>query len=294
MRDEPPNERMADLFDRMERAVLVMAEKVRDGSTPTLDELASAAAFSRYHFHRAFRLLTSETPGETLRRLRAAHALAELAKGGTVTSAAFQAGYGSSQALAKALKKLGAAPASELKGDPERLGAAFETVEPPRPWEGAKPYLVIEAARTLPFEVLMRRHEGDPAALNGIYTELFERAGGPEGVEAILGFAHGDEGFEPQTPEVFDAAIIPTTQGEAAMGSTPQTTIREGTYVTARIVGNYDDLDQAIDHVVAVALISPGVSLADRPVMLHYLDDPEETAPAQQRADIYVAVTLQP
>jgi AraC family transcriptional regulator len=282
---------MAHLLGRMERAVALMADRVREGDTPSLHEMASAAAFSRFHFHRAYTLLTGETPGQTVQRLRAAHALAELSGGGPVTSAAFQAGYGSSQALAKALRKLGAAPASELRGDPERLGSAFETVAPPLRKEGDGPRLVIEAARTLPFEVLLTRHEGDPAALNGVYHDLFVVAGGAEGVSAILGFPHADEGFEPTATQIFDAAVILTEHGRRASAGARRTTVAAGTFLSARVVGDYDKLGDAIDHVVSTALVSPDLSLADRPVMLHYLDDPEDTTPDEQRADVYVPVS---
>ena len=292
MSDEQPNERMADLFERMERAVTVMADRVREGETPSLDEMASAAAFSRFHFHRAYRLLTGEAPGETARRLRAAHALAELAEGGAVTNAALQAGYSSSQSLAKALRRLGAARASELRGDPERLGAAFGKVDPPTPSDRGEAFLTVEAARTLPFEVLVTRHEGDPAALVQVYTELFEAAGGPEGVKAILGFPHADEAFEPVEAQVFEAAVVPTPRVPAASGGALRMTVQGGTFLAARAVGDYDDLGGVIDRLVGVALVSPGVELEDRPVMLHYLDDPEETPPEAQRAAVYVPVVL--
>ena len=35
---------------RIERAVALMAERLREDETPTLDELAGAAAMSKFHF----------------------------------------------------------------------------------------------------------------------------------------------------------------------------------------------------------------------------------------------------
>ena len=291
MSDARTTERMADLLGRMERAVAVMADRIAEGETPSLDEMAGAAAFSRFHFHRAYRLLTGETPGETIRRLRAAHALAELSAGGAVTQAALQAGYGSSQSLAAALRKLGAAPASALKGDPERLGAAFERVSPP-PAAGERPRLVIEAARTLPFDVLLTRHEGDQAGLNAVYGALFGAVGGPEGVAAIVGFPHADSAFEPVAGQVFEAGVVPADKAASGSGRVRRASVEAGTFLAARAVGDYDFLGETIDRVVAAALVSPDLALADRPVMLHYLDDPEETPPAEQRADVYVPVEV--
>lgn len=285
--------RISNLLERTERAARLMAERIGEGRTPSLAEMAEAAAFSPFHFHRAYRLVTGETPGDTLRRLRAAHALVRLEARGSITAIAHESGYGSSQALAKALRSLGAAPASGLRRDPERLDAAFAALAPPVLPEGA-PGLTIEACRTLPFEVMVTRHIGSPDALNEIYGALFETVGGTEGVAAILGMPLSDEEYEEPDQQVYDAALSLTPTGREAASAQALTTLPGGLFVTARVVGDLDALPAAIDRVVALVLASEGLELADRPLLLHYLDDPEEVDAATQRTDIHVPVTLSP
>jgi methylphosphotriester-DNA--protein-cysteine methyltransferase len=85
--------------DRISSVVALMAERPHEDKTPKLDELAAAAAMSKFHFHRVFRLLTDET-------------CAGAAQPDTrITEAAMLAGHSSSQAFAKAVKDALAVPA---------------------------------------------------------------------------------------------------------------------------------------------------------------------------------------
>src|SRR5205809_7630579 len=91
--------------ERMERVAIRMAEVFDEGRTPTVDELADAAALSAFHFHRIYRLMTGESVGQSLQRLKVAQALERVSGGESVTTAAHAAGYGSSQNLARAVKQ---------------------------------------------------------------------------------------------------------------------------------------------------------------------------------------------
>lgn len=62
---------------------------------PTLDELAAAAAMSRFHFHRLFRAVTGVTPREYADGRRAERVREELMSRQTVTEALHDAGFGS-------------------------------------------------------------------------------------------------------------------------------------------------------------------------------------------------------
>ena len=54
---------------------LLQATIAVGGDLPGLAELAAAAHFSPFHFHRIWRALTGETVGATIARLRMARAL---------------------------------------------------------------------------------------------------------------------------------------------------------------------------------------------------------------------------
>lgn len=79
----------------------------RLAENPTLDEIADAAAFSKYHFHRVFKGVTGETVAEFTRRLRlersAQHLLFDMNR--DVTDIAFAVGFSSSQNFATAFRR---------------------------------------------------------------------------------------------------------------------------------------------------------------------------------------------
>lgn len=280
------------LLARMERAIALMAERIKEGETPSLDELAAAAAFSRFHFHRAYRLVTGETPAETQRRLRLARAVDRLGRDETsVTGAAMEVGYASSQALAKALQSVLAASASELRADPERLGAAFVELAEPLERSGGAP-LKVSVARTPGFEVIVTRHVGPPEEVNGAYWTLFNALPDPSVIEAIVGFPHADEDFETPDMQVYDAAF----QLSAFPAKLPEEIDRRAILpvsgLVARHVGSHDDLPAFADDLMRAALAAPGVEIADAPLMIHALDDPDEVAAEELRSDVYLPLKL--
>jgi len=75
---------------------------------PTLDQLAQAAGYSPFHFHRLFRRATGVTPAAYVRAERAKRAERALKESDTVTEALYDAGY--------------AAPARFYAEVPDRLG----------------------------------------------------------------------------------------------------------------------------------------------------------------------------
>jgi AraC family transcriptional regulator of adaptative response/methylated-DNA-[protein]-cysteine methyltransferase len=76
--------------------------------SPTLDQLAEAAGYSPFHFHRLFRRATGVTPAAYVRAERAKRAERALKESDTVTEALYDAGY--------------AAPARFYADVPDRLG----------------------------------------------------------------------------------------------------------------------------------------------------------------------------
>ncbi|MDA4844326.1 bifunctional DNA-binding transcriptional regulator/O6-methylguanine-DNA methyltransferase Ada [Hoeflea poritis] len=78
---------------------------------PSLDELANDAGISRFYFHRIFKDVTGVTPKAYAAACRAARVRGELARGGSVTGAIYDAGYNaSSRFYEEAGKRLGMRP----------------------------------------------------------------------------------------------------------------------------------------------------------------------------------------
>ena len=277
---------------RIERAAAVMAQCLQQDETPTLEQLADAAAMSKYHFHRVYRLLAGETCGETLQRLKLARGAAALKRpGATITEAAHLAGYASSQAFAKAMRDALALPASQLRADPERLATVIADLSAPGRAEEPTA-LRLQIASFDPFEVIAVQTRGIYPALHETYGFLFEAAGGPENVRAILGWPMGDLATDGRAEHVFRTGLrLGELPGAAPPGS-DCLSIPGGLFLLMRHTGSYDTLLDSADQLYSAALHLPGLELANAPPLFHYLDDPEETAEDALRTDIYLPVTL--
>jgi AraC family transcriptional regulator of adaptative response/methylated-DNA-[protein]-cysteine methyltransferase len=84
---------------------------------PTLDQLASAAGVSRFHFHRLFKRITGVTPKTYATAQRAQRVRSELPHSGSVTEAIYNAGFNSSgRFYANSADALGMAPSSFRAG----------------------------------------------------------------------------------------------------------------------------------------------------------------------------------
>ncbi len=84
---------------------------------PSPEDMADAAAYSRFHFHRVFKSVMGETPGELRRRLLLERAAFQLARGpDSVTEIAFTAGYESLEGFIRSFRRaFGLSPSSMRK-----------------------------------------------------------------------------------------------------------------------------------------------------------------------------------
>src|ERR1700722_9178698 len=115
----------------VERACALIRER---DALPNLDELASAAGISRYHFHRVFKQITGATPREWGKAHRLARFAGRLDAGEKVTEAVYAAGFGaSSRAYEAAPSGLGMTPSARRHGGRgETIG--FTTVKTALGW----------------------------------------------------------------------------------------------------------------------------------------------------------------
>lgn len=85
---------------------------VRDAAEPpTLAALSAAVGLSPFHFHRRFKAAVGVTPKAFIDARRAGRVRAKLCEGGSIISAAYEAGYGSSSRFYEAVEgRLGMKP----------------------------------------------------------------------------------------------------------------------------------------------------------------------------------------
>ncbi|MCE2571251.1 helix-turn-helix transcriptional regulator [Motilimonas eburnea] len=154
----------------------------------TWEQIANASAISPYHFHRQFSALFNETPGHYLSRYRLQLALSDLlsAEPRSTTAIAQDAGFSSSQALAKALKRELGLTASQIKAmatqaTPRETMELMARLAHPSAAAGAitKGNVEAELGQAMPTEVIWYPQRGmkvQPKA-NPDWDKLFERYG---------------------------------------------------------------------------------------------------------------------
>lgn len=152
------------------------------GEKLTWQQIAQRSAISPAHFHRQFRALFHETPGNYLSRYRLQKAVEYLLGEPevSVTEVAHQCGFSSSQALGKALKReLGETAKAiqniALKGTPSQTSALLSKLAQPSP-NGP---LELLLAREIPAELVwMPQRSGKLIAVKSTDWEyLLDRYG---------------------------------------------------------------------------------------------------------------------
>ena len=275
--------------DRIARALTLIEDTQEGEDTPGLAALASAAAFSPFHFHRVFRLMTGETVGAAVRRIRLARSLADLTDGTrSVTTAAAGSGYATSQAFARAMQAVTGATASAFRSNPalaRRISARLRqapSLESP---------LGIEVTSLDPFRVVALRREGPYESLDEGYDALFEQVFSQVGMDRLRGIwgVPLDDPFS-VLPEArsFDCALD-VGEVKADMAGVEIVVLGGGQVLAANHIGSYDDIHAAFDGLYAHAL-AHGLALADAPPLIQYHDQPDEKPESQLRATLFLPI----
>ncbi|MFQ2625094.1 GyrI-like domain-containing protein [Aeromonas caviae] len=126
------------MIDYRERLTPVLRALEQDPDL-SIEALASRACLSLYHFHRVFTAVVGEAPGEMCRRLRMQRAAWQLCyTDASVTAIALGAGFGSSQAFAKAFRRHYGCTPGAFRRDKGKNG--HQDRKEGHAWQGALPY----------------------------------------------------------------------------------------------------------------------------------------------------------
>ncbi len=267
-----------DYGRRIARAMaLIAADPAR---TPSLEELAGAAAFSPYHFHRLYREMTGETPAETLARERLSQAAQLLVRGtAPIATVAKRCGYGSAAAFTRAFRA--------AYGTPPGAYRAAGGLGTPRP--RANP----AAEETAMFEVTIRAepalrlaalpHRGPYGRIGTVFDRLMAWAAarrliGPE--TRFLGLYHDDPVSVPEAALRSDACLTVPDGVEASEG------VRRLDLPPTRCAvlvfkGPYAELENAYSWLYRTWLPVSGEEPADQPAREDYLNDCRALPPAE-------------
>jgi len=279
----------------IKRAVQFIETALAEDKAPSVKDIAQAAGLSHFHFHRIYKLLTGETCAQTITRLRLARGTSALLQDNiSITEAAMTAGYGSSQAFAKVIKRELQTNASDMRTDPERLAKTIQTLIKPNDSisDQTAPALRIEVGSLEPLEILVVRTENIYPDLVDTYNNLFEIAGGPDNVRAVFGLPHEDIELFDDGDFTFDAGLLPQTPVPLSTMNVSTQLIRSGHYLIARHKGLDADLPNTLNALYSTIIRSSNIDFADAPCLHHYIDDPEEIEEALCRTDIYVPIVM--
>lgn len=257
---------------------------------PSLDEVARAANFSRFHFHRLFKQLTGETVAEFVRRLRLEYAAGELSFDPDVpiTQLAMDHGFSTSQNFAKAFKRhFGMSPgefrdkqralyADRKRGTMERnpeaaRAAVWEHVD--GVFRQRSPNMDIEIKKLDPQHVAYVRHVGPYESAGEHAFGALTRWAGPRGLLGkgpLMGVGWDNPEITPPDKCRYDACVA-VPEGTETSGEVGTSTIEGGDYAVYRCQIPNDGFAGAYDAVFAW-LPDSGYQPASHPCYEVYLN----------------------
>lgn len=247
----------------------------------SLDDLASVAGLSKYHFHRLFTAHTGMSVQQMIRWLRLKRAAHQLVvhPDMAIIQIAFEAGFESHEAFTRVFKKsCGLAPAEFRKSCDWSY------------WERA-PYRLpnrgIETMNVTIKDIKARRlavyeHRGDPAKVGESVSRLIEWAKAhrmnlkPAPGEAF-GYAYDDPKTTPPEEFRFDLAIT-VPENATVDGVVVEKRLPAGRYAVAVHKGTRDNIGETVYAMYRDWLPSSGETLGDLPCIFSYYNFDHEVA----------------
>lgn len=275
---------------RIEQALATLTASIAEGEAPTLEDLAASAALSPFHFHRVFRLMTGESLGATITRVRLAHALPALTES-DLAEATTRSGYATTQAFARAMKMHTGSSPSQLRADPEHRDQLARHLADAALAGSPTPALKIRITSTAPLRLVAIRNVGDYRELNRGYAQLFEHVLAVAPSEAIVGLygvPHDDPRDVAAEACRFDCALLLSPALTIEHGL-PTLDLDGGCHLALEHTGDYDRIHVAIDALYQQA-IDHNHEIGEGPLHIEYLDDPEQVAESALRAVAYLPI----
>ena len=153
------------------------------------------------------------------------------------------------------------------------------------------PALQISIESLAPLRLAVLRNIGDYSELNQgfdlLFGQLMEHMP-PENISGLYGIPYDDPREVVAQDCHFDCAV--TTFENTPIGSGVHETLIEGGLALCMThAGDYDQIHAAIDDLYREAMLAD-LPIADGPLLIHYLDDPEEVAVDRLRAYVYLSL----
>jgi AraC family transcriptional regulator len=237
----------------------------------SLNELATLAGFSPFHFHRIFRGMVGESVKQYERRLRLERAARQLkANNRTVLEIALDAGYESHEAFTRAFAEMFDTPPSgyrksfSLSGELEQSQSSQSTFH-------------IERMEAM--HVLCLRHVGPYAEVGQTWQRLYAWAG-QNGLlrnsAQSMAVCHDDPEVTPAEKVRCDCCLI-LNRPVCMEGELFQQTIAARDYAVALHTGAYAQVNSIYAELAGQWIPAAGREIANQPSIEFYLNRPGDT-----------------
>ena len=297
--------RSGTLDDYRRRILLVLVHIQQNlDAALSLDELATVACFSPFHFHRVFRALVGESVRQHVRRLRLERAAQRLKHTDQpVTRIAFEAGYETHEAFTRAFHRSFDCSPSKFRADADataRIRAPAQVhfvaadapeslaFDPLRTEEGMN----VEIRTLEPSRVAFIRHVGPYDQVGDTWERLTDWMGaeclfGPD--VKLFGMCWDDPEVTPADKIRYDACVT-VDDSVAPTGEIGINTLPGGRYAVMLHEGPYDKLGDAYAALMGGWFPEQGLVPGDPPSMELYLNDPHSTEPEDLLTEICMPI----
>ncbi|MFO7615085.1 MAG: AraC family transcriptional regulator [Bacteroidales bacterium] len=275
-------------FERINRVLAHI--NLHLGETLRLEELASLAHFSPYHFHKIMRAYLGESLGSYIIRVRLETAASLLVYSGeTVADIAYRIGYDTPAAFTKAFqKRFGTSPSDYRQNKGSLRMENFQLSNLNLRVMELKPKI----RELSPIPVVYVHCIGDYNNVGPAWEKLAkfmkEKKLFSFGTD-FIGVSYDDPSVTEKEKLRYDAcaSMKKEVKGEGKVG---YKVLEGGLFAIFRHKGPYANLSQTYDQIYLNWLPGSGYELRDAPPLEFYLNDPDRTRPENLKTDIYVPV----
>ena len=283
-----------------------------------LEDIARAAHFSPFHFHRIYHAMTGETIYQFILRIRLERAASNLCQrlGEPVTNIALDLGFSSSATFARAFKARFGLSASEYRrqhlrkncktqgkaskepvGDFSYSGHVDSDINPRRKMMNSVKPRSIEVKEVAARQIAYVRHVGPYAGDEALFGRLFSTVTNWAGARSLLGrpdveyiaIYHDDpEVTAPENLRISVGVTVPA--GTPAAGEVSLLDIPAGRYICAGFEIDASEFGAAWQYVCGEYLPQSGWQPGDGPCYESYLNDCREHPQHKHIVEIRMSV----
>jgi AraC family transcriptional regulator len=263
-----------------------LLEQRLDEDVP-LEELAAAAHYSMFHFHRLFRSVVGETVREHQRRLRLERAAYRLVHGDAdILGVALDAGYDSHEAFTRAFRRRFDVAPSTFRD--ERRQVRTHTLEVIEMGE-------IRIERRQPQRVAYVRHVGPYATVGEAWGTLMKWGWMKllRGMPETFGLCFDDPEVTPEDKIRYEACMVVNDKAKGK-GDVQVKEVAGGAYAVTLHEGPFETIGQTYAGLCGAVASGPVEgrtwALGDPPSLEKYLTDPRRTKPEDLRTEVWMPV----